>query len=236
MAEHANGMVQSANPPEMIVDVDEKAALGGELAERACKVDEGDGMECEPQTRLLKEEFYCEENNQCSGIAKEDVPNAYGLPLEGEWTEYPSSETTDSKGVELGRKSGTDGGVEPAGSSNKLEGPDGSGIPCVCLGGTRMWPGDVDGPGCGTDVLKGLPDGLGGLTDALNALSRPEMANVSHGDEVNTYLGLGDAKCGGKMTDGIENHADASTGQTDGPSVGNSTDTAENERENVRMG
>ena len=39
-AECTNGMVQSANLPE-IVDIDGKAALCGELAERASRVDEG---------------------------------------------------------------------------------------------------------------------------------------------------------------------------------------------------
>ena len=77
-------------------------------------------------------------------------------------------------------------------------------------------------------------DGLGGLTDALNASSRPEMANVSHGDEVNTYLGLGDVKCGGEVTDGIESHVDASTGQTTGLSIEMDLNIPANKMDTVR--
>ena len=59
-AEHMNGTVELAEPTE-IVDVNRTALLGRKPVERACGVDEGDGMEHEPQMQLPKAEFYCKE-------------------------------------------------------------------------------------------------------------------------------------------------------------------------------
>ena len=120
-----NGMVKMAEPME-IADVDlEKAALGGELAERAARVDEGgetdadvdrtallgrepaeracgadksDRMEREPQSRLQQSKLLCKETNQRNGNARENVPEAHGLPLKGEWLVCASGETTNSNG------------------------------------------------------------------------------------------------------------------------------------------
>ena len=56
---------------------------------------------------------------------------------------------------------------------------------------------------------------------------------ISHGDEPNTYLGAGGAKCGVDATDGIESHMDASTGQEDAHSVETNVLTATNAPETV---
>ena len=79
-----NGMVKMAKP--MDVDVDsEKAPLGRDPAERACRVNEGNGTEHKPQLRLQETKLLCREIDQRSGNANETVPIANGLPLEGEW-------------------------------------------------------------------------------------------------------------------------------------------------------
>ena len=49
-AGHMNRTVELAKPTKMVADVDRTAPLDGEPAEMACGVDEGDEMECEPQT------------------------------------------------------------------------------------------------------------------------------------------------------------------------------------------
>ncbi|KIM67352.1 hypothetical protein SCLCIDRAFT_21202 [Scleroderma citrinum Foug A] len=92
MAGCTNGTVETAEP--QITDIDGMTLLGGGPAQRVGGVDEGD-KEHEPQTRLPKAEFYCEETNQRSGNANENVPNAYRLPLEGEWEVCASSEARD---------------------------------------------------------------------------------------------------------------------------------------------
>ena len=79
--------------------------------------------------------------------------------------------------------------------SIKLEDLHGSDIPRVRLGGTQMQPGDANGCGRGTDVSRGLMDGLGAQMDAPNMSSRAETAVMKHRDEVGTYLGARDAKC-----------------------------------------
>ena len=58
-----NGMVELAKSTETDADVNRTALLGGELAERACGVDEGDGTE-HKDLRLPKAELYCEERHQ----------------------------------------------------------------------------------------------------------------------------------------------------------------------------
>ena len=45
-----NGTVERAEPMVADADINRMALLGREPAERASGVDEGNGMECEPQT------------------------------------------------------------------------------------------------------------------------------------------------------------------------------------------
>jgi len=98
MAECTKGTVEMAKPCEMVADVDGKAALGRELAERACRVDEGNDTERDGQSRLQQIEFYCKEEHQCNENANSNVPNAHELPLEGEWSVCASGQTTNSNG------------------------------------------------------------------------------------------------------------------------------------------
>ena len=245
MAERANGMVQSANPPEMIADINEKAALGGELAERACRVDEGDETDAdvdgmamlggEPAveargvgegdetergypTRLQQTIFYCEERHQLNENTMDDIPIAYGLPLEGEWAVY-SSDESDTLVI---------ASIEP-------ESTDSGEIPHVCLGGTRWRVCDVEGLGDRADGLSCETDGARRQTDASRASNRPEMAVVSHNEGAGTYLGAGGAKGDVEVTDGIEHHAHTSTGHGDVPGVETKAIIPANATQNVRI-
>ena len=177
MAGCTNGMAEMAKPTE-IMDIDlEKATLGRDLAERACRVDEGDepdvdvdktavlgrelaemvcgvdeGAETEHngESQLQQTNLLYREIGQHNGNTMDDIPSARKLPLVGEWTVCASSKVSNLE-------------VKPVGSSNKLEtlvivsieleGPDGSGIPCVCLGGTQCRINKRGGVICST--LKG---------------------------------------------------------------------------------
>ena len=97
-AGHTKGTAQSANPPETDANTDRTTLLGGELAEMACGVNEGDRMECESKSRLQQMKLLCKEIIQHSEIANKNVPIAHGVPLEGEWTWCASSEATNLKG------------------------------------------------------------------------------------------------------------------------------------------
>ena len=97
-----------------------------------------------------------------------------------------------------------------------------------------MWPGDVDGPGCGMDVSKGLPDGTEAQTDASNASNRAGTNRLSHTDGAGTYLGVGDVKHPVLETDGIGCHMDASTGKMDASSIKMDARIPINETEIIR--
>ena len=168
-AGHTNRMVNTAKPTETIVDIDRTPMLGEELATRDCGVDEGDGTEHESKSWLQQTKLLCKESCQHNGNAMDDIPSARKLPLVGEWTVCASGKASDLE-------------VESAGSSIeletlviisiKLEGPDGSGIPCVCLGGTRMRLGDMDCPEHGTDGSKGQADVSRAQTDTLSVSNK----------------------------------------------------------------
>ena len=275
-----NGMVETAEP--QIADVNGMTLLGRGPAQRVGGVDKGD-EERKPQTRLLKAEFYCEETNQHNENANRNVPIAYRLPLEGEWTGYASSKASNPKGNENTSNAaiehadglreqcrladvdgvvseGCNGGtskcvsvdevdsdpgreVEPADSPNEPEAlitmsieseyPDGGEIPCICIGGTSWRACDVEGHGDRADESKGW---LSGWTDTLNVLNSTEIACISHNDDLDTYLGAAGMKCPVHETDGVRNHADMPIGHRDTPSIETETETAENERGNVRTG
>ena len=220
MAGHANGTVETAEPTE-ITDINGMALLGREPAERARGIGEGDETECEAQSRLQESKLLCGEKDQHSRNATENIPIAYGLPLKGEWSVYPSSESSKLKGCsggmdecasideaaaeccqQLGMADVHPGcGAEPVEMPNEpemlvtvstqLEGPDSSDISRVYLGGSRMRMGDANGPASQADASNGL-------------------------------------------TDGIESHMDMLNRSTDVPSVENHTRTARNEMQNVR--
>ena len=96
-AERMNGTVKLAKPNELDADIDGKAMLGSEPATVACGVNEGAETERDRESQLQQTYFYCEKDRQRNGNATENIPIAYGLPLEGEWTVYLSSEASDSR-------------------------------------------------------------------------------------------------------------------------------------------
>ena len=115
-------------------------------------------------------------------------------------------------------------------------------MPRVYLGGMWMRMVDAnglgdraDGPSCEPDGLRGLADGSGAQPDAPSVLNDAEMVCVSHGEGAGTYLGTGDAKRGITETDGVGIHADASTGQTDAPSVETNAIKPENDPETISI-
>ncbi|KIM53216.1 hypothetical protein SCLCIDRAFT_32076 [Scleroderma citrinum Foug A] len=246
-ATHTNGMVRLAKPTE-ITDIDRTTLLGGELAERVCGVNEGDGMERESKLRLQQMKLHCKEADQHNGNTMEDVPIANGLPLEGEWTAYPSSETTNLKGVELeGRESSTDerASNEPTELLTTTVEPyvdDGDTSPLVRIGGTNWCAGSAKGPGCqtdGSDCQTGMSssqaDAPRAQMDAPSTLNKAETDVMDHGDGVGTYLSIGDSKHDVREMDGVGSHADMLTGQTDTPHVETDANLAANVKENVRL-
>ena len=86
---------------ETDADVDRTALLGGEPAEMACRVDKGDGTEHGYQARLQQTGFYCEESRQHNENANTNIPIAYGLPLEGEWTVCASDLESDADALNV---------------------------------------------------------------------------------------------------------------------------------------
>ena len=225
-AECMNGTAEIAKPT--IADVDRIARLGVELASEACGVDEGDGMEREG-TQLQQTNLLCGGTCQCNVNAMGDLPSAHRLPLEGEWTVYPSGEMKSPNGG-AGRE------VKPADVSNEsemlvtllieLEVPDDGDIPYVHLGGTSWRAGDLNRPGNQTDRSEGqadrsrdLTDGLNGQMDASRMLNSAETAVMSDGEGVGTYLATGDARRVVCVTDGVGSPTDTSTGHGEVPSV-----------------
>ena len=96
-----NGTVEKAEPQVVDTDVDRTALLGGELAERASGVDEGDRTE-RRDLQLQQTNLLCEETRQCNGNAEDNIPIANRLPLEGEWTVYSSGEMKNLNGGDAG--------------------------------------------------------------------------------------------------------------------------------------
>jgi len=96
-AERANGTVKMAEPTKTDADIDGKAALGRELAERVHRVDKGD-EECDNELRPQQTTFYYEENHQRNESTNTNVHNAYRLLLVGEWDVYVCGEMANLNG------------------------------------------------------------------------------------------------------------------------------------------
>ncbi|KIM65557.1 hypothetical protein SCLCIDRAFT_22720 [Scleroderma citrinum Foug A] len=212
-AGRTKGMVEMAEPTEMVADVNRTALLGGEPVEMACEVDEGNGME-RKDLRLPKAELYCEERHQHSGNATGDVPSAQKLLLKGEWTVlYASGKLLTTT-------------VEPYAN-------DGDRNARVYLGGTHWRAGDADRPGnrsdgsryqadrlsCQTDGPRGEADASRAWMDTLKVSDSAETNVIGHEEGAGTYLSIGDAKHLAKETDGVGNHVDVLIGHGDVLSV-----------------
>ena len=62
-----------------------------------------------------------------------------------------------------------------------------------------------------------------------------ETTGISCGEGADTYLGVGDVKCGIDEADGIGSHVGTSTGYRDLPSVKTDAETTENKTETVSI-
>ena len=243
MAEHMNGMVEMAEPTK-IMDIDRTALLGGEPAERACGVDEGDGTEHEGKLWLQETNLLCEEARQRNENTTENIPITNGLLLEGEWAVYLSGEMKNSNG-DAGQE------VKPADSLNESEtlvtlsieseDPHSGGVLRIRLGGTSCHVGDANHLGNQTDRSEGQADGSRALMDELRGQADvPSQSNnadtnvTDHGESVSTYLGIGDTKRVIHETYGIRSHADASPGQTDTLSFETDVNRSANATKKVR--
>ena len=85
------------------------------------------------------------------------------------------------------------------------------------------------------DGSKGQVDVSRAQTDTLSVLNKPETNVMDHGEGAGTYLNIGDTKCPVYETDGARNHADASTGQKDTPSIEMDTIKPANEMETISI-
>ena len=255
------GMAQSANPPETDANVDGTTSLGGELAKRVSGVDEGDGMEREPQSWLQELKLLCGEIVQHSRIANENVPIAHGVPLEGEWTWCASGEATNSRGnanafnTAIEHVDGSDestetantkdiesegckGGTDEQASVDKADGdashgtgPADTSNELTEFVAMSIEPEDLGSGGILRVCLGNRVDGLRSQTDGSEGQSD---VLKGHGDSAGMYLSAGGAKRPVYETDGARTHAGTLTGQTDALSIETNTVIPANVPENVR--
>ena len=85
------------------------------------------------------------------------------------------------------------------------------------------------------DGSKGQADGSGGETDTPNMSNVTETAEMSNGEDAETYLGVRDVKRAVLETDGARNHTDMLGTWTDAPSIKMDAIMIVNAPENVRI-
>jgi len=224
-AERTKGTVETAEPTETDADVDRTALLGGEPAERACGVDEGD-EERERKSRLQQTIFYCKESRQRDENAKNDVPHVHGLPLEGEWLVYASGETTNSNGDADASNAAVERVYGPSESRETEDAMENESRGCGEGTSGRASVDEADGS-AGRELKR--VDAQNELTQLLTTTI---TSYVDDGD-MNARVHLkcmswcaGDANGVGDRTDGSRGRADESKGWTDTLDVSNGTGIA----------
>ncbi|KIM59036.1 hypothetical protein SCLCIDRAFT_27615 [Scleroderma citrinum Foug A] len=243
MARCMKGTAQSANPPEMDANVDSTTSLGGELAKRVSGVDEGDGMEREPQSWLQELKLLCGEIIQHSRIANENIPIAHGVLLEGEWTWCASGEATNLKGnanafnTAIEHVDGSDESTETTNTKDiESEGCKGSTDERASVdkadGDASHGTGPADTSNELTEFIAMLIEledlGSGGIPHGQSDVLK------GHGDSAGMYLSAGGAKHPVYETDGARTHVGTLTRQTDASSVKTNTVIPANMPENIR--
>ena len=207
---------------ETVADVDRTASLGGELAERVCGVDEGD-RDREYQSRIQQTIFYCKEDRQRDENA--NVPNAHGLPLEGEWTVYASGESTNPNGdanasnavIERVYRPIESGETEDAMENESRGCRGGTGVD-VCVDEADSSPGRGIEPADISNESKGL------VTQSIE----PESPNGGEIPRVRlrgTSPRAGDANGPGRGTDASKGLADVSRARADASNASNRAET-----------
>jgi len=257
MAERTIGTVERAEPKvadidrtataacgvnegtKIIADVDRMALLGREPAERASGVGEGDETERDGQSRL-QQIFYCEEEHQCNENANSNVPNAHGLPLEGEWSVCASGETTNSNGDADASNAAIERVYRPSESGEAKDameiesegcGEGTSGRACIdeletLVECCQQLAGTVGDPGRGIE-LADTPN----ESEELVTTSVEPYVGDGGGTSVRVHLRCtgwraGDANGPGRGTDVSNGQTDASRGLTDVLRTSNSARTA----------
>ena len=126
--------------------------------------------------------------------------------------------------------------------SIEFESPGSSEILQVCLECMRWHADDMHCPRSRADVSdghidrsRGLADDLRGWMDALNASNKPETANMSCGDDTDTYLGAGDTKHDVDVMAGFGNKMDALSGLWDIPGIKTDELMTTNALQNIRI-
>ena len=127
-------------------------------------------------------------------------------------------------------------------ASNDSENP-GDGDILHMYHGSMNWHADdpsnsgsrMDGSSYWTDAPKGQSDALNGWVDTLSMSDSAEMASISHGDNLGTYLGAGGVKHSAEVTDGFGNYTDPSSARTGVLSVGKNVNMTVNEPETFSM-
>jgi len=204
----------------------------------------------------------CKANGQHNANANANVPNAHGLPLEGEWEVYASGglmnssegcsggagerASVDNMDGNLGRK------LKRIDAQNKLTQlltttvelyvNDADTNACMHLKCTSWRAGDTNGIGDQmdgskgqADVLRGRADESKGWTDTLDVSNGAETTGVSHGDGAGTYLSIRDTKRVVNAMNTVGSQLDVSSGHWDVPSVETDAITHENVPENVSI-
>ena len=216
MAGRTNGMAGMAKP--IIADVDRTAMLGKDLATVACGVDEGNETE-RNKLQLQQTNLFCEKADQRNKNTNRNLPSAHGLPLEGEWTVYPSGKTTNSRmEIEL---EGCEGGASEGVSID------------VAAAECCQQLGTVDGDPGREDECR---DALNELTQLLMQTAEPYVesgSDIPHMYLRGTQMRPGNANGPGSQTDGPRGQSDVLKGQVDHPrgwtdtlSMSNSAETA----------
>ena len=166
----------------------------------------------------------------------EDTPR---VELEGRKGGMSEGASVDEAGGNAGH------GTGPTDTSNELtelvtlsiksEDPHSGGIPCVHLRGTTWHAGDANGIGDQVDTSRGRTDELRGQVDSLSTSNSAGTECMSHRDNAETYLSVGDAKHLVKEMDGVESHADVSTGHGDIPNVETNANSPAKAPDNVSI-
>ena len=152
----------------------------------------------------------------------ENVPNAYGVPLKGEWTWCVSSKASDLKGnanafnAAIEHADGSDESTETANTKDiKSEG---------CEGGMdeRASVDEADG-------------GIGWGVEPMSGLSELETLVTTSAESEDLGSGGIPCVCLGNQVDGSRDHTDVSTGQTDAPCVETDAITAADTPQIVRI-
>ncbi|KIM57670.1 hypothetical protein SCLCIDRAFT_28641 [Scleroderma citrinum Foug A] len=189
MAGRTNGTVEKAKP--QIKDVDRTAMLGVDLAMAACGVNKGDEMECKPQF-------------------------TYGLPLEGEWTLYASSEARHLKGC-ANALNATPECMHSSSVSKETE--DTKGVKSEgCREGMSEQESidEVDGStGCGIRPV-GTPSELTEFVAVSIKLEASDDDGIPCVRLGGMWMWLGDVNGPGYRMHGLSNQSDDSGCQTDG--------------------